>query len=192
MAYFLDFDRTLFDYESFFPYLAALPQLAALKDRMLVERARRKLSGLSTPERDALWGEIDSLYKSGAFSFTPDSLAQFVFPDAREFLERHGLSTVVITSGGIDLAFQKGKVEASGVEALVSRVVCVTRGIPKGPSVRDLISGYPAPHYFVDDLPEQIDSVIELCPDVGGYEMRRDTTEPSGRYPVIHSLSELL
>jgi hypothetical protein len=192
MTYFLDFDRTIFDFESFFLYLADFPELSPFRERMLREAKRGRPPGIAPPpEREALWVDINTLYAAGSFVFLPDSLSKFVFPDALEFLKTHGASSVIVTSGGDDLAFQKGKVSASGVLPLVSEATYIVRGKPKGPVVQELLARYPGPYCFTDDLSEQIDSVIAHCPELAGYEMRRDGKPGSGAYPVIRSLSEL-
>ncbi len=192
MTYFLDFDRTIFDTESFLPYLAGMPALARLKTSINAVLTKGRGTGFSSDdEREELWKTINELYQQGAFEFTDGELSAFVFHDAAEFLKKHGHESVVVTSAGLDNAFQRGKLKSSGVDALVLHTEFVVAGEPKGPAVKSLIGAYPGPYAFVDDLTTQIDSVAHDCPDVALFEIRRDTQDGAGRYTVIESLLEL-
>ena len=192
MTYFLDFDRTLFDFDSFFRELVERPGLASVRATALeVVKIPRGVDPVHDEKRNRMWEEVHALYSAGAFSFPDDSLSQFVFPDARAFLRKHGGDTVVITKGGLDLSFQQGKVAASGVGTLVARCEYVQREDSKGALLKSLLPEYPVPHLFVDDFSKELDSVALLCPEVTLYEMRRDGKAGSGTYPVIRSLEEL-
>ena len=192
MTYFLDFDRTLFDFDSFFRYLIRHPSFAEYRARgEQVLKEPRGTSAEADQRRDALWADIDMLYADGKLAFKEDELTQFLYPDAVSFLEEHGRETVIVTTGGVDLAFQRGKVAASGINTYVAGHVFVSRGNPKGPAIAAVIGGYQGPFVFIDDLAREIDSVIETCPEVKGYEMRRDGKEGCGRYPVLRDLATL-
>lgn len=192
MTYFLDFDRTLFDFDSFFLDLVEYPALSAMRERALeVVKIPRGTSVTHDEKRNKMWEELHALYSSGAFTFTEGSMSRFVFPDARAFLEKHGKDSVIVTKGGLDLEFQKGKVTSSGVETLVARCEYVQRDDSKGELVNILLKEYPGPYLFVDDFDKELASVAELCPEVSLYEIRRDGKPGSGEYAVIRSLEEL-
>lgn len=192
MTYFVDFDRTLFDFDAFFLDLVEYPALRGMKERALaVVKIPRGIDVAHDENRNKMWEELHALYSSGAFTFQDGSLSRFVFPDAQAFLEKHGKNSVLITKGGLDLAFQKGKVAASGVETLVARCEYVQRDDSKGQLINSLLSDYPAPYLFVDDFGKELESVAELCPEVSLYEIRRDGKSGSGEYAVIRSLEEL-
>lgn len=192
MTYFVDFDRTLFDFDSFFLDLVEYPALAGIRDRALeAVKIPRGVDPAHDEKRNRMWEELHALYSSGAFTFPEGSMSQFVFPDARIFLQKHGKESVVVTKGGLDLAFQKGKVASSGVETLVARCEYVQRDDSKGTLIKNLLVEYPAPYIFVDDFAQELASVAELCPEVSLYEIRRDANPGSGEYAVIRSLEEL-
>lgn len=192
MTYFLDFDRTVFDFDAFFSDLINQPELASVRERALqVVQIPRGIDSTHDEMRNRMWEDLHSLYSTGVFSFAPGSLSRFVFPDARVFLEQNGRNTILVTKGGLDLSFQKGKVESSGVSELVCRSEYVTRDAPKGASVKALLGEYPGPHIFVDDYAKELDSVAEECPSVTLFEIRRDGKPGSGEYAVIRSLKEL-
>lgn len=192
MTYFLDFDHTIFNTRDFYAYLAAIPALSAFKSTLEMIVAQNKGSRiLKSEDRDALWNGVHKAYVEKQFAFDTAALESFVFTDARTFLEEHGNQVVVVTVGGVDPFFQKGKVEVCGVARMVSRYEVLPRGSRKGSTVASLKSSFEAPHYFVDDLPEEVASVLELAPGVMGFEMRRDGMPGSGVYPVIRDFTEL-
>jgi hypothetical protein len=95
------------------------------------------------------------------------------------------LQSIVITSGIPSV--QRAKIEHSGVSRIVSDVLYA--GLThKGDAVAARNDGDAV---FVDDSPSQIDAVLKLCPSIRPFEMRRDGKEASGKYPVVHDLSEL-
>ena len=192
MTYFLDFDRTIFDTESFLPYLAGFPALSHLRTAIHSVLMKGRGQTLSSDEdREELWKTINEMYKDGSLEFKDRELAPFVFPDAVEFLEEHGSQSVVVTSAGFDNLFQERKLTSSGVAALVVHTEFVIAGNPKGPVIAKLLELYPAPYVFIDDLVPQINSVALSCPSVTAYEMRRDRALGAGKYPVIQSFAEL-
>lgn len=192
MTLFLDFDRTLFDNERFFPYLRDLPALTAYRERIqsfIMVPRENSLSGGTA--RSALWGEIDALYSRGAFSFTENELAPFLFSDTIAFLQRHGAESVILTAGGADTGFQRGKVYSTGAPTYVLDTIIIPAGGPKAALFDRLLATYPPPYFFVDDLPVQLDAVSVATPQVACFEMRRDGTPGCGKYPVVHNLAEL-
>lgn len=192
MTYFVDFDRTLFDFDSFFLDLVEYPALSALRERALeAVKIPRGVDPEHDEKRNRMWEELHTLYARGAFSFSEGSMLRFIFPDAHTFLEKNGKECVVVTKGGLDLAFQKGKVKSSGVETLVARTEYVQRDDSKGKLLKSLLAEYPAPYLFVDDFANELASVAELCPEVSLYEIRRDGMPGSGEYAVIRNLLEL-
>jgi len=190
MTYFLDFDRTLFDYESYRSYLITLPEFARFKDRILLLSGKDDVA--STQKRRALWEELDLWYEQGGYTFTPNELARFMFPDALDFLRAHGAGSIIITSGGMSVVFQTDKIKSSGAAEMVAEVRYLRgRNLSKGPEILALCKHYTPPFVFVDDLVEQLDHVATAVSGVSLFEIRRDGKEGSGKYPVIHTLNEL-
>lgn len=190
MTYFLDFDRTLFDYETFKVHLETLPEWQPFA------RSRfwrpEKGDSVSPEERKNFWEKVDDWYADGDYSFQPDEFRRFLFSDAEEFLTQHGESSVIVTAGGKNTKYQEDKVASSGATDLVREVCLVPgRSLSKAPSITLLAQAYPPPYIFVDDLPRQLDEVAQALPGITVYEMRRDGGEGCGRYPVIRSLNEL-
>lgn len=187
--YFLDFDRTLFNYEAFRAYFVDLPQMDQFRPRI------QSLTGVSTPEakegRKKLWGEIDRWYASGGYEFKKEELARFLYDDALAFLEKHGSQVVIVTSGGEEIHYQKDKVASSGALALVKDAKFLPgRDLSKGYVVKELVREHRGNHTFIDDLPWQLDEVKREAPEVSVIEMRRDRAPGCGRYPVIHSFED--
>ena len=192
MTYFLDFDRTIFDFDTFFADLISKPELSSIRDRALeIIKIPRGVDLAHDEKRNKMWEEVHVLYTTGVFTFKPGALSQFVFPDARAFLEKNGEHTVVVTKGGLDIAFQKGKLDSSGVSHIAHHCEYVMRDIPKGEAVKALLGKYPGPYVFVDDFSKELDSVATECPEVALYEIRRDGKQGSGSYPIIRSLDEI-
>ena len=190
MTYFLDFDRTLFDYETYRGYLIELPEIARFKDRILLLSG--KDDALSTKKRRELWEEIDQWYAEGGYTLKPGELSRFMFPDALDFLRVHGASSIIVTSGGASIKFQKDKITSAGAAGEVAEVCYLSgRSLSKGPKILSLCERYEPPFFFIDDLVEQLDQVAAAVSGVSLFEIRRDGKEGSGRYPVIHSLDEL-
>ena len=70
MRYYLDFDRTLFDTDSFYLYLATRPGLESV-------------AGLPAGE---LVEALNQMAMDGTLTFAPGELSRFLFQDAASFL----------------------------------------------------------------------------------------------------------
>ena len=189
MTYFLDFDRTLFDTDTFTKTLVIHPACADFRDDIeaaTITGRNQSIAGGSG--RYQLWESLSALCENGILTFAPGELRKFVFPDVPDFLERHGKDSVIMTYGAP--AFLKAKIESSLAGLPIEKVI-YTHDKEKGIAVQHAEKEFPAPFTLVDDLASQLDSVKQYCPDVFLYEMRRDGKEPSGRHTVIHSLAEL-
>jgi hypothetical protein len=141
------------------------------------------------PGRVELWEQMDMLCRDGTLTFAPGELSKFIFPDAVEFLHRHGAESVVLSYGHKD--WVRSKVESSLADLPIERVI-YAHNKEKGIALKEVLPGFPGPYTLVDDLAAQLDSVAAHCPDVSLYEIRRDGKEGSGRHTVITSMSELL
>lgn len=171
MTYFLDFDRTIFDTDAFIAHLLAKPD---------IERLRHE-------SEEELGRILDDLVKAGAVSFAPGELTPFVYPDVPEFLRMAGNSAVILTYG--NPALQKLKVE--NALAGIPRVSALYTQVRKGEFMRDRIAAYGSETIAVDDRDFELESLAAECPKTRLYEMRRDSAAGDGRWPVIHSLTEL-
>lgn len=171
MRYYLDFDRTLFDTDSFYVYLAERPELK--------EAAKLPVTEFGD--------ELNRLAKEGLLTFAPGELSHFLFQDAVSFLREKENAATIITYG--NAAFQEIKVK-SALMGIPRMSVMYTNEVRKGE--------YLAPHthlhtgaVLTDDAVAELEILAEKCPSLKLFEMRRDGGEGDGRWPVIHSLAEL-
>lgn len=171
MRYYLDFDRTLFDTDSFITSLAERPEL-------------REAAKLPAAE---FAPELNRMTKEGALTFAPGELSRFLFPDAASFLREKENAVTIITS--LNAAFQESKVK-SALTGIPRMSVMYTDEVRKGE--------YLAPHthlhtgaVLADDSVVELEILMEKCPSLKLYEMRRDGGEGDGRWPVVRSLAEL-
>ena len=172
MTYFLDFDRTLFDTDSFLVYLGERLEIAPLLS-------------LSREERSRVLGEA---LTEGRITFAPGELSQFVYADVPEFLRAAGNEAVIVTYG--DETIQKAKIESAfaGIPRISALYIGFTH---KGEFLKERYLRYGSSPVFTDDLPSELEGVTAYCPSMKLYEMRRDGKEGDGRWPVIRSLSDL-
>ena len=171
MMYFLDFDRTVFDTDSFVEYLKSREE-----SRGFFESAGDTGEALATAVR------------TGALSLAPGELAPFLYPDAAAFLREKENSVMLITYG--DPAFQKAKIQSA--IAGIPRISVMYTGmvVRKGEFLAPYIGNY-GQCLLVDDQPEELAQLADKCPDLGLYEIRRDSRPGDGRFTVIQRLSEL-
>jgi FMN phosphatase YigB (HAD superfamily) len=189
MMYFLDFDRTLFDTDTFNRSLPDEPGCAAFADdlRAVVSVARDEtLTGGDA--RIAAWDKLQKAVKEGALSFSPGYLARFLYADVAECMRGLGNEAVVITYGGIE--WQKAKVESA-----LADIVRVTALYTDAATKADYLASWPGYYgqeaFFVDDRVAELELLALRFPQLKLYEIRRDGKEGDGRWPVIRSLSEL-
>lgn len=189
MTYFLDFDRTILDTDSFTPSIADYPAVRELREQILeVASTKRDGSIRGQSGRMELWGKLNELCSEGKLIFAPGELSKFVFPDAVEFLKNHGNDSVILSFG--HKSWIESKIESS-LSNLPLQTVEYAHDREKGIALKSILKNYSAPYIVVDDLATQLDSIKEHCPEVSLFEIRRDGEAPSGRHAVIHSLLEL-
>lgn len=171
MRYYVDFDRTCFDTDSFIEYVK-------------VREDTKHVAEL--PEME-LAGKLNDMTKDGTLAFAPGELSRFLFADAAQFLRDKENAVTIITFGNKE--FQEIKVK-SAIHGIPRMSVMYTGDIRKGL--------YLGPHthlhadaILVDDSPLELETLAKECPPMKLYEMRRDGGEGDGRWPVIHSLTEL-
>ncbi len=99
-------------------------------------------------------------------------VADFAYPDAREFLARHkGVAQLCVLTTGEE-ALQRAKVAESGISVLVDRVHIVPE--LKGAAAAALVAEMSAaPVVFVDDTIAQLLDVARMVPDAHIVRMRR-------------------
>lgn len=189
MTYFLDFDRTLFDTDSFTPTLLDNPACAGLREEIqaLVDTPRDHTIRGGTG-RVEVWEKLNRLCEEGTLTFAPGELSQFIFPDAEEFLELHGKDSVILSYGFP--SWIGSKIESSLAGRLIERVV-YAEDREKGIALQPVLHDFSPPYLLVDDLATQLDSVVLHCPGVKCYEIRRDGKPASGRHLAVHSLLEI-
>jgi hypothetical protein len=189
MVYFLDFDRTLFDTDAYNASLADEPGCAAFADELrsvLAQGRDQTLSGGA--DRVAVWDKVSEALSSGALSFAPGYLSRFLYKDVQEFLRMLGNEAIIVTYG--EKERQRAKIE-SALAGVVRLTVLYTGELSKA-SFLESWPGYNAgPSLFTDDRPTELEGLATAFPDMKLFEMRRDGGAGSGRFPVIHSLTEL-
>ena len=171
MRYYLDFDRTLFDTDSLYAYVEKR------EGRPLFEGLRK----------DQYAATLHRMTREGKLTFAPGEVSQFLYPDAVQFLREKENAVTIITHG--DLLFQEMKVK-SALYGIPRMSVIYTGDMRKG--------AYLAPHAHlhegaiaVDDLPLELEGYATNAAPIQLFEMRRDGAPGDGRWPVIHSLTEL-
>lgn len=171
MRYYLDFDRTLFDTDSFYMYLTERQELKEVAKLPVTEFAI----------------ELNRMTAEGLLAFVPGELSRFLFQDAASFLREKENAVTIITYGSA--AFQESKVK-SALAGIPRMSVMYTDEVRKG--------DYLAPHthlhvgaVLADDSVVELEILAEKCPALKLFEMRRDGKDGDGRWPVIRTLSEL-
>lgn len=189
MTYFLDFDRTLFDSDAYNEYLLTLPACASFHDELReVLRQGRDETKLPSMVRTTVWDKLTDVLKSGELTFAPGELSQFVYHDVSEFLRHMGNEAIIITYG--EKTRQKAKLE-SALAGTVRLTVLYTEDLLKSEYLEKYPHLVPAQAIFVDDLAEHLEGVEKAFPHVSLYEMRRDAKQGTGKWKIIHSLTEL-
>ena len=138
---FLDFDRTLFDTDQFYDWMGP-------------NRFERIL--------ELMGGHIEQ----------PD-YASYLYPDALSFLKKVRKShRIVILSFALNLILQRKKLRGSGILPLVDDVI-ISEGkdgtTGKGGAAKEYLARIGDPgweHVFVDDLPDNINEVKTMNPDI--------------------------
>jgi hypothetical protein len=114
-----------------------------------------------------------------------DGATDTPYGDTAEFLRMLGNEAILISS-----ADDKGPIEAA-LTGIPRLTIILTNNQLKGEFLAEHPHLVTASTLFVDDSPSQLASVSERFPDVRIFEMRRDGKDGDGRWPVVHSLSEL-
>lgn len=187
MKYFVDFDRTIFDTESF---KKAFARHATARELWLqfVATIKEFFSGTRTlPKRRIATRTLGTYASHGRFGFTPAELKLYLYPDALTFLEAHGPDTTIVTYGV--RAFITAKVTSALTDIHVRDVVYTHQ--KKGRTIRRLTEKEDELCVFVDDAQFQLRSVTRACPSVACIEIRRDGASGAGTWPVIRSFDEL-
>jgi len=172
MMYFIDFDRTAFDTDSFIEYLKTHPVAG-------------QFSALPEP---ALAIALNSAVEERTLSFTPGELSPFLYEDAGRFLRDKENGVMLITYG--NEALQRAKVE-SALHGIPRISTIYTGGVRKGEYLAPHIGMYGQSPVFVDDSIVELESMMDKCPGVVIYEMRRDGGAGDGRWRTVQSLSEI-
>tara|TARA_R110000824_G_scaffold401771_1_gene615924 strand:+ start:578742 stop:579266 length:525 start_codon:yes stop_codon:yes gene_type:complete len=170
--YLIDFDRTVFDTDSFINYLKT-------------HDAAKQFSAL--PELE-LASALNAAVQEGSLQFAPGELSKFLYEDAARFLRDKENGVMLITYGNADL--QKAKVE-SALFGIPRISTMYTGEIRKGEYLAPHIGMYGQSPVFVDDSIPELEIMTINCPQVRCFEMRRDGATGDGRWDTLHSLTEL-
>lgn len=183
MLFFVDFDRTLLDWDGLVLRLIALcPPLHAD-----IQAVMRLPPG--TPERGAVWEKVADLLESGAFSLSKQDVQQYLYSDAVSFVSRRAGDIVIATSG--DPGLQKIKLNLAFPSVQFRDVLLCGGRDYKGMEIGKWLKGARPEALFIDDAPLQLESVAEACPWISLFEMCRNCKTPASRFPVVHDFDEL-
>ncbi|GEM_PF-1124501 len=172
MTWFLDFDRTIFDTDSFIRY---------------VHNSDSGGHSLGEGAIGKIWNER---VKSGELKFFPGELTSFLYQDALKFLKRHLGECVIITYN--NFALQKAKINSSFFEVVMPQPdVLYTLQRRKAHFLKGVLERFMVPYRFVDDSVEELALIAESCAGVGLYEMRRDGSMGMATYHTLKSFDEL-
>lgn len=187
MQYFFDFDRTVFDTESFKRAYAKRPTLRELLHQAK-ETIKEFFSSTRSVSRYRIFSRALGTYLSHRrFGFVPEELKEYLYPDAAAFLAANSENSTIVTYGV--RAFITAKVANALTSYSLGDIVYTPR--KKGRTLRRLTHGKEGPFIFVDDAHFQLESVGNVCPEIQLYEIRRDGHAGDGRWPVIRSFEEL-
>lgn len=171
--YFLDFDRTVFDTDTFIEYLSTHPIAGQWSHLPEMEFA----------------GMLNTAVADGVLYFTPGELSQFLYQDAARFLRDKENGVMLITYG--NAALQRAKVD-SALTGIPRISTMYTGEVRKGEFIAPHIGMYGAAPVFVDDTVLELEILSARCPNATLYEMRRDGKPGDGHWPVLTSLAGLL
>lgn len=187
MHYYFDFDRTIFDTDSFKAAIKKPPPLRDLFGQF-ADVVTEFFSPTRSISKRRIFARTLGTYAShGRLGFMGVELKQYLYPDAVEFFKQHGKDCTIVTYGV--RAFITAKVANALTDVDLHEVVYTHT--KKGRTIRELINGKEGPFVFVDDAHFQLESVGRVCPEVKVIEVRRDSGKGDGRWPVIHSFDEL-
>lgn len=160
MKYIFDVDETLFDTEKF-------------------RQDAEPYKADGTWVTPGIWDVLDA--------------ADYLYPDVLSYIESLGKENVILLTavtpdlGPESEAFQKAKVEQSGLFKLASQTIFM-EGL-KGPHIKELAASS-GPMVFVDDREIQLQSAREYAPEVLAVRMERKLTTGGGQFESIPGLSE--
>jgi hypothetical protein len=181
MMYFLDFDRTLFDTDTFREWLLKHPLCSGYKERV---------DGfpIGSPERQEVWKEIWEFVQKGEILLSDADIRRYVYPDVAHFFETHAPNIVIITFG--PPGWQEFKVKRA--LPFSYRDAIFNDGIEsKADSIIAWHKNQPVSGIFVDDHVFQLETAAQVCPELSLFEIRRDGGAGDGRWPMVRSLTEL-
>lgn len=187
MQYYFDFDRTVFDTESFKRAFRKHPPFRDLGLQLRQAFADAFGEKRTLPLRRVLTRTFGTYASHRRFGFMPQELKEYLYPDAVAFFEKNGKDCTIVTYGV--RAFITAKV-ANALSDFPLKDVIYTP-YKKGPLIRRLCGLSKEQCVFVDDAHFQLESVSRYCPDATIVEIRRDGQDGDGRWPVIRTFEEL-
>lgn len=183
MIYFLDFDRTLFNFDSFIEkVIEKYPEI-----KSDIESIAMFPSG--APERQVVWDKVFELIQRRALSLSDEEFAACLFEDVLPFAEKHSKDIVIATSGNPE--FQEYKLQKTLSQYAFQDILICDVNSRKGDMIHTWLGDNKPPAVFVDDSQKHLKSVSEKCPWISVLEMRRDTQSGSGEFPVVHALKNV-
>jgi len=171
--YFIDFDRTAFDTDSFIQYLKTHPVAGAYTELPEAELAKALNSAVLRKE----------------LIFAPGELSPFLYEDAGRFLRDKENGVMLITYG--NEALQRAKVE-SAIYGIPRISTIYTGEVRKGNYLAPHMGMYGQAPVFVDDSIEELEIFSAQCPGASVYEIRRNNAPADGRWTCIENFSGIV
>lgn len=115
-----------------------------------------------------------------------DRAKEFVFSDARHFIDHHrkNFDVILLTHG--DKELQSEKIKHSELPPVSQIIISM---LPKAEIIEDLLEDYKKIH-FIDDKSEMVDKIKTTFPQVESYFVVRPDDHPYGKQPPACECSD--
>ena len=131
---------------------------------------------------------LASLSDDAQQEFAPGELSKFLYPDVPEFFRMHEGNCIVITFGTVEQ--QRAKIESAmaRLPRVQNRYIDTQN---TSPFITQMAAAYTSGSIAAADTAEELEAIAKAAPQVKLFEMRRDGGAGDGRWPVVHSLTDI-
>lgn len=199
MLLILDFDGVLFDDKKFKADYAAVFLALGMTQKVYDETYRKTkadANGMYSPRRHLrILRTLNPRLRASDIQKRVEELVsksrRYVFPDSRPFLLfiAKTATLCLVTTGD---AFQRTKIESSGLKGFFERVEVVSTG-SKAAAIKKIMSRYPVQTtVFIDDKKEVVEEVKDRLPQVKVIQVVRSSSTPVSKKVdvVAHTLAQ--